>query len=120
MATPTITAPLPVTLTDSDLMLAVADQFEIRRVADATITRLTAEIAERSRPTLAPGKLTSRMLVPNTAGLLVTLGRIAGNDASKFVKVADATTAGMSITGETIPPRYPHLAEVFATGVIPL
>jgi len=39
-------------LTDSELMFALAQQFETRRATDATIVRLIAEVTERSRPSL--------------------------------------------------------------------
>jgi hypothetical protein len=106
------------TLTDSELMRALAEQFEARRATEATIVRLTAELAERSRPSLGRGGLAHRMMDTSPVGSLIRVGRIGRQDAARFVRVATATAPALSITGETIEPRYPSVAAALDDGAI--
>ena len=105
-------------LTDSELMLALAQQFETRRKTDATIVRLIAEVAERSRPSLGRHGLAHRMMDSSAVASLIRVGRIGRQEAARFVRVATATSPTQSITGETIAPRYPHLAAALDDGTV--
>jgi len=105
-------------LTDSELMGALVEQFSVRRVTEASIVRLTAELVERSRPSLGRGGLASRLMDTSAVGSLIRVGRIGRQDAARFVRVAGATAASLSITGQTIPPRYPHLGAALDDGAI--
>ena len=105
-------------LTDSELMFALAEQFQTRRATDASIVRLTAEVTERSRPTLGRHGLAHRMMDASAVSSLVRVGRIGRQEAARFVRVATATSPSLSITGETIAPRYPHLAAALDDGTV--
>ena len=105
-------------LTDSELMLAVAQQFETRRTADASIVRLVAEVTKRSRPTLGRDGLAHRMMDASAVASLIRVGRIGRQEAARFVRVATATAPSLSISGETIAPRYPHLAAALDDGTV--
>ena len=105
-------------LSDSELMLALAQQFQTRRAADATIVRLIAEVTERSRPTLGRHGLTHRMMDSSAVASLIRVGRIGRQEAARLVRVATATSPSISITGETIAARYPHLAAALDDGTV--
>lgn len=105
-------------LTDSELMLALAQQFETRRKTDAGIVRLIAEVTERSRPSLGRHGLAHRMMDSSAVASLIRVGRIGRQEAARFVCVATATSATLSITGETIAPHYPHLAAALDDGTV--
>ena len=105
-------------LTDSELMRAFAQQFETRRETDATIVRLIAEVAERSRPSLGRHGLAHRMMDSSTVASLIRVGRIGRQEAARFVRVATATSPTLSITGGTIAPRYPYLAAALDDGTV--
>ena len=105
-------------LTDSELMLAIAKQFETRRATDAAIVRLIAEVTERSRPTRGRDGLANRMMDASAVASLIRVGRIGRQEAARFVRVATATSPSLSITGETIAPRYPHLAAALDDGTV--
>ena len=106
------------TLTDSELMFALAEQFQTRRATDATIIRLISEVAERSRPSLGRHGLAHRMMDASAVSSLIRVGRIGRQEATRFVRVATATSPSLSITGETIAPRYPHLAAALDDGMV--
>ncbi|MEC5169832.1 HNH endonuclease signature motif containing protein [Glaciihabitans sp. GrIS 2.15] len=106
------------TLTDSELMFALAEQFQTRRATDATIVRLIAEVTERSRPSLGRLGLAHRMMDSSAASSLIRVGRIGRQEAARFVRVATATSPTLSITGETIAPRYPRLAAALDDGTV--
>ncbi|WP_394770746.1 DUF222 domain-containing protein [Lacisediminihabitans sp.] len=91
-------------------MRALAEQFSARRTTEANIVRLTAEVAERSRSTLGRGGLAHRMMDTSPVGSLIRVGRIGRQEAARLVRVATATFPSLSITGEMIAPRYPHVA----------
>ena len=80
------------TLTDSELMRALAQQFETRRKTDATIIRLIAEVTERSRPSLGRHGLAHRMMDSSAVASLIRVGRIGRQEAARFVRVATATS----------------------------
>lgn len=105
-------------LTDSELMLALAQQFETRRKTDAIIVRMIAEVAERSHPSLGRHGLAHRMMDSSAIASLIRVGRIGRQEAARFVRVATATSASLSITGETIAPRYPLLAAAIDDGTV--
>ena len=105
-------------LTDSELMFALAQQFETRRATDATIVRLIAEVTERSRPSLGRHGLAHRLMDASAVASLIRVGRIGRQEAARFVRVATATSPSLSITGETIAPRYPHLAAALDDGTV--
>ena len=105
-------------LTDRELMRALAQQFETRRETNATIVRLIAEVAERSRPSLGRHGLAHRMMDSSTVASLIRVGRIGRQEAARFVRVATATSPTLSITGGTIAPRYPYLAAALDDGTV--
>ena len=106
------------TLTDSELMFALSEQFQTRRATDATIVRLIAEVTERSRTSLGRLGLAHRMMDSSAASPLIRVGRIGRQEAARFVRVATATSPTLSITGETIAPRYPHLSAALDDGTV--
>ena len=54
----------------------------------------------------------------SAASSLIRVGRIGRQEAARFVLIATATSPSLSITGEPIAPRYPHLAAALDDGMV--
>ena len=90
----------------------------VRATSRRTFVRLSAEVTERSRPALGRDGLANRMMDASAVASLIRVGRIGRQEAARFVRVATATSPSLSITGETIAPRYPHLAAALDDGTV--
>jgi hypothetical protein len=92
---------------------------ELRRV-QSNIIRITADLAQRSGRDLGRAGLSAINADTSPAATLARIGRISKSEASRFVIVAKATAATITLTGQPIPARYPHLAAAIADSAIPL
>ena len=120
MNTSTLERTAAVDLTDSELLGALEDRFAERRVVDAEITRLAAQVSDRSCVTLGREGLATRLGENSPAAVLAAVGLIALSEARLFCRLGDATSASRSLTGEAVSPRYPLVAEAFSAGSITL
>ncbi len=103
---------------DGDLLSALDAAFARRRVIDADIVSLAGEITNRSRPTLGAEGLASRVGETSAAAVIASVGRVGIADARRFCRLADATTARMSLTGEMLPALLPALAAALQSGAV--
>jgi hypothetical protein len=116
----TSTAVLGLSSSTADILRDLESEFvELRRVQSA-IVRITAELAECSRRELGRAGMSALNADTSPAATLARIGRITISEARRFVSVARATASTLSISGEPIGPRYPHLAAAIAHGAIPL
>ena len=92
---------------------------ELRRV-QSNIVRITADLAECSREELGRAGMSAVNADTSPAATLARVGRISRAEAARFVSVAKATAVSVSLTGQPIAPRYPHLAAAIAEGALPL
>lgn len=100
-------------------MLRVCDALSAaRRIVDALQARVSAGIAERSRPELGKEGLARRTGHRTPARLIaISTGGHPG-DAHRLIQVGEATTGRMTFSGERAPARHPHVAAALASGTI--
>ena len=98
-------------------LIAVNDAFgALRRAVDAAYAPVAGEIARQSRPELGKDSLAKRHGHRTAAKLISATTGASVPDAIKLVTVGEATAPGMSLTGEMLPARRPHVADALATG----
>ncbi|HEY8911954.1 HNH endonuclease signature motif containing protein [Lacisediminihabitans sp.] len=107
-------------LTDSELLHTLEAAFARRHEIDAELVRLASQVVERSRSSLGPAGLASRLGQTSPAALLTDIGRIPSDEAFRLCRVGEATGTRMSLVGERMPPLYPALTEALAAGGIPV
>jgi len=108
------------TLSDPDLTDALARTFADRREIDARILSLSGEVAERSRNSLGPTGLASRSGCTNAPALVAEIGRITSAEASKLCRLGAAISPRLALTGEWMPPLFPHVADALAAATLSL
>ena len=107
-------------LSDTELTDALASTFEARRAIDARILSLTGEVAERSRNSLGPAGLASRNGCTNAPALVAEIGHITSAEASKLCRLGAAISPRLGLTGEWMPPLFPHVADALAAASLSL
>lgn len=107
-------------LTDSELLHTLEAAFARRHEIDAELVRLAGQVVERSRSSLGPAGLASRLGQTSPSAVLTDIGRIPSDEAFRLCRVGEATGTRMSLVGERMPPLYPALAEALAAGGIPV
>lgn len=107
-------------LSDADLLDALDRGFEARHAADSRLVLLAAEVVQRSRSSLGPDGLASRLGSRSAATLLAEVGRITLAEGQRFCRVAEATADRISLVGERMPPSYPLVADAVRAAVIPV
>jgi hypothetical protein len=107
-------------VTDSELLHAVEVAFARRREVDAELVRLAGQVVMRSRSSLGPAGLASRMGETGPAALLSSIGLVSSEEAFRLCRVGEATSARVSLVGERMPPLFPVLADALAGGTVPL
>ncbi|HAM27538.1 MAG TPA: hypothetical protein DCP11_12800, partial [Microbacteriaceae bacterium] len=106
--------------TDSELLHSLEAAFARRHEIDAELARLAGQVVTRSRPSLGPAGLASRMGQTSPAALLSSIGLISSDDAFRFCRVGEATSPRLSLVGERMPPLFPALVDALSHGRIPL
>jgi len=90
----------------------------MRRLIDGSHAKIASEIARHSRPELGPEGLAKSQGFRNpTALIAATTGTTAG-EASRLLKVGEATAPRMLLTGAQAPAKYPHVAAAITAGTI--
>ncbi|MHC5797339.1 HNH endonuclease signature motif containing protein [Lacisediminihabitans sp. FW035] len=107
-------------LTDAALLEALERGFELRHAADSRLVRLAAEVTRRSRSSLGPDGLASRLGSTSAAVLLADVGRITVAEGQRLCRVADATADRVTLLGERMPPPYPIVADAVRAAIIPI
>ena len=97
------------------LMEGLAD---VQRLLDAGRARVAAEIARQSRPELGPAGLAKTQGYRNPTALIASVTGSGAGEASRLVKVGEATAPRMTLSGEQKPARHPFVAEALAAGRI--
>jgi hypothetical protein len=107
-------------LTDAALLDALERGFEARHAADSRLVRLAAEVARRSRSSLGPDGLASRLGSTSAAVLLADVGRITAAEGQRLCRVAEATSDRVTLLGERMPPTFPIVADAVRAAIIPV
>jgi hypothetical protein len=100
-------------------MLRVCDALSAtRRIVDALQSRISAGIADRSRPELGKEGLARRTGHRTPVQLIATSTGGHPGDAHRLIQVGEATTGRMTFSGERAPARHPHVAAALTAGTI--
>uniref|UniRef100_UPI00109CD58B DUF222 domain-containing protein n=1 Tax=Microbacterium sp. K24 TaxID=2305446 RepID=UPI00109CD58B len=98
-------------------LIAVNDAIGVvRRRLDATHADAAARIAHESRTELGSAGLAKEYGYRTAGKLLAATGGISAGDASRLVKVGEATAARTDLMGARLPARYELLREALASG----
>src|SRR5690606_17414262 len=90
----------------------------LRRRLDAAQAQVAAEIARQSRPELGPESLAKQQGFRNTSALIAASSGSSTGDASRLVKVGQATAPRSNLLGERLPAKRPHLQAALENGSI--
>ncbi|HEY8281570.1 MAG TPA: hypothetical protein VIG28_03730, partial [Leifsonia sp.] len=108
-------APLasPGSLGRDALLDAVTALGEVRAVLEAVEVRVAGELENRSR-VLGVENPVTRAGHATAAAVLAERWQISIGTARRYCSVGEATGSGLSLTGGTLPPRFPTLAAATA------
>ncbi len=108
----------PEALTPAELV-AVNNAFgALKRQVDAAFTPVAAEIARQSRVELGKDSLAKKQGFRSPVALIqATTGSSIG-EAVKLVQVGEATAPRMSLTGESLPAKHPHVGNGLSSGAL--
>ncbi len=89
-----------------------------KRLAESVQALVASEIQRQSRPELGPDSLAKIQGFRNpTQFIAATMGTTTG-DAARLVKVGEATTPRMLLSGDKAPARHPHVGQGLSDGRI--
>lgn len=108
----------PEALTPGELV-AVNQAFgALKRQVDAAFAPVAAEISRQSRVELGKDSLARRQGFRTPAAMISTTTGGSLGEAIKLVQVGEATAPRMTLTGDALPARHPHVADAVAAGGI--
>ena len=100
-------------------LIAVSDSIGVlRRRLDAVQVSVAASIARESRPELGAESLAKQQGFRNPATLIAAATGMSAGEASRLVKVGEATAPRSDLLGAPLPARYPLVQEALASGVL--
>lgn len=88
----------------------------MRRLIDALHVEIAAGIARESRPELGPESLAKQQGFRGAAQLIATTSGTSAGDATRLVKVGEATTPRRDLLGERLPAKYPAVQKAIVAG----
>lgn len=109
---------VPASLTPGELV-AVNHAFGVlKRHVDAAFAPFAAEIARQSRTELGRDSLAKKHGYRSPVALIqATTGSSVG-EAVKLVQVGEASAPRLSLTGETLPAKHPHVGAAVRSGAL--
>ena len=90
----------------------------LHRRSGAMLAEVAACIAHESRTELGADSLAKQNGFRNAAQLIATTTGATAGDASRLVKVGEATAARIDLTGERTPATYPAAQQALASGAL--
>ena len=100
-------------------LIAVSDAVGVlRRRLDAVQVAVAASIARESRPELGAESLAKQQGFRNPATLIAAATGVSTGEASRLVKVGEATAPRSDLLGAPLPARYPLVREALASGAL--
>src|SRR5690606_26753542 len=85
---------------------------------DALRAAMGAEIARESRPELGTESLAKQQGFRNPVTFVAATTGISPGEADRLIKVGEAIAPRPTLTGDTAPPRHPHVAAAVNAGRI--
>ncbi|WP_336646602.1 DUF222 domain-containing protein [Microbacterium sp. USHLN186] len=105
-------------MTRQQLVEANAALGRLRRLVDALHSEVAAGIAHESRPALGPDSLAKQQGFRNPAQLIATTSGATAGEATRLVKVGEATAPRIDLLGERRPAKYPAVQAALAAGAL--
>lgn len=100
-------------------LVAVNQAFgALKRHVDAAFAPVAAEISRQSRVELGKDSLARAQGFRSPVALISTTTGSSVGEAVKIVQVGEATAPRLSLTGERLPAKHPHVAAAVASGAI--
>ncbi|WP_409047652.1 DUF222 domain-containing protein [Microbacterium sp. HA-8] len=98
-------------------LMAVGQAFgALKRHVDAAFAPVAAEISRQSRRELGKDSLAKRQGFASPAVLISTATGTSVGEAVRIVQVGEATAPRMSLAGEALPAKHPHVAGAVSSG----
>ncbi|PZU40802.1 MAG: HNH endonuclease [Microbacterium sp.] len=98
-------------------LMAVGQAFgALKRHVDAAFALVAAEISRQSRRELGKDSLAKRQGFASPAVLISTATGTSVGEAVRIVQVGEATAPRMSLAGEALPAKHPHVAGAVSSG----
>ena len=108
----------PTDLSRDQLIAVNAAMGVVQRRLDAAHADVAARIAHESRRELGAGSLAKEQGFRTAAKLLAATGGVSMGDASRLVKVGEATAPRTDLQGGRLPARYERLRGALASGAL--
>ncbi|MGW9113905.1 DUF222 domain-containing protein [Microbacterium sp. NPDC055683] len=89
---------------------------EVRRLADAALVPVAAEISRQSRRELGKDSFARKQGFTGAVALLSAVTGMASAEASRLIRVGEATAPRANLIGETLPSTHPHVADAVRDG----
>lgn len=105
-------------LPDATVKLVNERLADLRRRVDGLHARIAAEVAARSRPELGSEGLARKNGFRSPAKLIAEATGAHTADAARLIQVGQATAPRLSLSGETLPAKHPHVAAAIDAGRI--
>lgn len=106
----------PEALTAAELVDVNRALGSLKRLVDAAIAPVAAEIARQSRRELGRDSLAKRQGYASPAVLISTTAGTSIGEAIRIVQVGEATAPRVALSGEPLPAKHPHVAQAVSAG----
>lgn len=108
----------PAELSPAELVAVNRAFGALKRHVDAAFAPVAAEIARQSRRELGKDSLSKKQGFASPAVLISTTTGTSVGEAVRIMQVGEATAPRVSLTGEALPAKHPHIASAVAAGAI--
>ena len=108
----------PAALTPGELVAASEAVGALRRAVDAVCARIASEVSRQSRPELGRDSLAKRQGHRSAEQMLSAATGVPVSEARRMVQVGDAVAPRVSLIGEQLPEKHPHVAAAVRAGTL--
>ncbi|WP_159498406.1 DUF222 domain-containing protein [Microbacterium sp. 18062] len=105
-------------LGDQDLLTLLRETERLGRSIDGVRVLAAGEIADRSRPDLGPGHLSTRLGCRTPAEVIERTALVSGRTARARVRLAERIRPAVTLTGELLPGAFPRVRAALADGTL--
>lgn len=105
-------------LSDDALLTVVQDAEQLGRIVDGLRVLVAGEVAERSRSTLGPDRLSSRRGCRSPGEVLERAALVSGQTARARIQLAAHVRPTFTLSGEALGGAFPTVREALTTGML--
>ncbi len=105
-------------LPDAEIVIALRELAARRRVLDAALVEVAGELLRREDESLRAESVARKSGFRNLTAMVEQVLAVRPFEASTLVRVAAATRERMSVTGESIPAKYPAVSKAVGSAVM--